>query len=226
MPRSHAGIAGPASAVVSTQTMNNRLQLLIASANKGKVAEYRELLDGLECDLLSVQDAGISGEVEETGSTYEENARLKAVTCAGRSGLITLADDSGLEVDALGGEPGIRSARYAGANATDAQRVAYLLAKLKDVPVGQRAARFVCVIAIATPGGEVTFCRGECPGAIVTQPRGDRGFGYDPAFLLPEMGVTVAELPSETKNRLSHRGRAAAIARQVLQQFIDGGTTR
>jgi XTP/dITP diphosphohydrolase len=207
-------------------SMNTRLQLLIASANKGKVAEYRELLEGLECDLLSVEDAGISGEVEETGGTYEENARLKAVTCAARSGLITLADDSGLEVDALGGEPGVRSARYAGANATDAQRVAYLLEKLRNVPVERRSARFVCVIAIATPGGEVTFCRGECPGAIVTQPRGDRGFGYDPAFLLPERGVTMAELPPEMKNRLSHRGRAAAKARMVLEQFIDGGTTR
>ena len=206
--------------------MKTRLQLLIASANKGKVAEYRELLDGLDCDLLSVDDAGISGDVEETGTTYEENARLKAVTCAERSGLITLADDSGLEVDALGGEPGVRSARYAGEHATDAQRVEYLLQKLKDVPPERRGARFVCVIAMAVPGGEVTFCRGECPGAIVMQPRGDKGFGYDPAFLLPELGVTVAELEPEVKNRLSHRGRAAVKARVVLEHFIDGDMSR
>ncbi len=208
------------------RTMNTRLQLLIASANQGKVAEYRELLEGLECDLLSVQDAGISGDVEETGQTYEENARLKAVTCAARSGLVTLADDSGLEVDALGGEPGVRSARYAGPGATDAQRVAYLLEKLKDVPQERRGARFVCVIAIAVPDGGVTFCRGECPGAIVIEPRGGRGFGYDPAFFLPELGVTMAELTPEMKNRLSHRGRAAAKARVVLEQFIDGGRSR
>ncbi len=206
--------------------MKSRLRLLIASANRGKVAEYRELLDGLQCDLLSLQDAGISGEVEETGNTYEENARLKAVTCASRSGLVTLADDSGLEVDALDGEPGVFSARYAGSNATDAQRVAYLLEKLKGVPAEQRGARFVCVIAVAVPGGDVTFCRGECPGVIVTQPRGTRGFGYDPAFFLPELGVTVAELPPDVKNRLSHRGRAAVKARRVLQQFIDGGKSR
>ncbi len=202
------------------------LKLLIASANRGKVSEFRSLLDGLDIQLLSVQDAGIPGDVEETGSTYEENARLKAVTCAAQSSLLTLADDSGLEVDALGGEPGVRSARYAGEGATDVDRVAYLLRKLEGVPVERRGARFVCVIAIATPEGDVTFCRGECPGSIVTEPRGERGFGYDPAFLFPELGVTMAELPPEVKNRLSHRGRAAGKAREVLERFIDGGMCR
>ncbi len=206
--------------------LGTRLRLLVASANRGKVSEYRSLLDGLDIEFLSVQDAGISRDVDETGSTYEENARLKAVTCAAQSGLLTLADDSGLEVDALGGEPGVRSARYAGERATDAERVAYLLQKLEGVPSEHRGARFVCVIAIATPDGEVTFCRGECPGSIVTEPRGDRGFGYDPAFLLPELGVTMAELAPEVKNRLSHRGRAAVVAREVLKGFIDGGRSR
>ncbi len=206
--------------------MANRLRLLIASANKGKVAEYRALLNGLDCELLSLADVGLDGDIPETGTTFEENARIKAVECAARSKLVTLADDSGLEVEALGGEPGIRSARYAGERATDAQRVAYLLRKLEGVPPERRSARFVCVIAIATPEGDVTFCHGECPGMIVTQPRGDRGFGYDPAFLLPEMGVTMAELPPEVKNRLSHRGRAAAIARDVLGRFIDAARTR
>lgn len=203
-----------------------RLKVLVASANRGKVSEYNSLLEGLDIELLSVQDAGVSGDVEETGSTYEENARLKAVTCAERSGLLTLADDSGLEVDALDGEPGVRSARYAGEDATDAERVAYLLNKLEGVPHEQRTARFVCVIAIATPAGEVTFCRGQCHGYIATQPRGDRGFGYDPAFLVLELGATMAELPPDVKNRISHRGRAATLAREVLQGFIDGGRCR
>ncbi len=206
--------------------MAPRLKLLIASANRGKVSEYRTLLDGLDLELLSVQDAGITGEVEETGSTYEENARLKAVTCAMQSGLLTLADDSGLEVDALYGEPGVRSARYAGENATDQERVAYLLKRLEGVPEERRGARFVCVIAIATREGNVTFCHGECSGSIVFEPRGDRGFGYDPAFLLPGLGITMAELPPEEKNRLSHRGRAAAAAREVLREFVDADTPR
>ena len=206
--------------------MGTRLRLLVATANRGKVAEYRALLDGLDCELLSLRDAGVSGDIPETGETYEQNARLKAETCAAASGLLTLADDSGLEVEALNGEPGIRSARYAGDDATDAQRVEYLLEKLKGVPPERRGARFVCVIAIATPGGDVTFCRGECPGSIVTEPRGDRGFGYDPVFLLSDIGLTMAELPPEVKNRLSHRGRAAGAARRVLARFIDDGRGR
>ncbi len=207
----------------SSLLAQTKLQVLVASANRGKVSEYNALLEGLEIELLSVRDAGISGEVEETGSTYEENARLKAETCVERSGLLTLADDSGLEVDVLYGEPGVRSARYAGEGATDAERVAYLLRKLEGIPAEKRTARFVCVIAIATPTGEVTFCRGECHGQIVIEPRGELGFGYDPAFFVPELDATMAELPPEIKNRISHRGRAAALARDVLQGFIDEG---
>ena len=206
--------------------MSDRLRVLIASSNQGKVAEYQELLAGLDCELLSLGDVGISGDIAETGDTYDQNASLKAVECAARSGLLTLADDSGLEVEALGGEPGVRSARYAGEHASDRQRVAYLLEKLRDVPAERRGARFVCVIAIATPAGEVTFCRGECPGMIVTEPRGERGFGYDPAFLLMDLGLTMAELPPGIKNQLSHRGRAVVSARQVLKQFIDDGRSR
>ena len=206
--------------------MGTRLRILIASANRGKVSEYRDLLDGLDCELLSLGDAGIEGDIAETGSTYEQNARLKAVECAARSGLLTLADDSGLEVEALGGEPGVRSARYAGDHANDAQRVAHLLEKLKGVPCERRGARFVCVIAIATPEGDVTLCRGECPGSIVTEPLGKRGFGYDPVFLLAELGLTMAQLPPDVKNRLSHRGRAASAARQVLRRFIDAAKSR
>jgi len=204
----------------------DRPKLLIATLNPGKVAEYRSLLDGIPCDLVSLADAGIRGDVEETGETYDENAQLKAAVCAERSGLVTLADDSGLEVEALGGEPGVYSARYAGEDATDAERVEYLLSKMEGVPEAERGARFVCVIAIATPDGGVTFCRGECRGTIVREPRGELGFGYDPAFFIPELGRTVAELPPGVKNRVSHRGRAAAEARRVLLRFIDEGRCR
>ena len=198
-------------------------RLLIATANRGKVAEYGELLAGLDCTLLSLADVGISGSIEESGATYEENARIKAVECAARSGIVTLADDSGLEVDALGGEPGVISARYAGDDATDAERVAYLLGKMEGVPESERGGRFVCVVAIAFPDGNVMFCYGECPGRIVTEPRGERGFGYDPAFFVAELGRTMAELPPEVKNEISHRGRAAAKARDVLRKLIDAG---
>ncbi|MFC2009163.1 XTP/dITP diphosphatase [Chloroflexota bacterium] len=201
-------------------------RLLIATANRGKVVEYGELLAGIDCTLLSLADVGISGSIEESGTTYEENARLKAVECAARSGIVTLADDSGLEVDALGGEPGVFSARYAGDNATDSERVAYLLSKLEGVPESERRARFVCVIAIAFPDGDVMYCHGECAGRIVTEPRGERGFGYDPAFFVPELGRTVAELSPDVKNEISHRGRAAAKARDVLGKLIDAGRLR
>jgi len=206
--------------------MTTRPRLLIATANSGKVAEYWSLLAGLDCQLLSLRDAAISGDVAENGATYAENARIKAVAYATRSGLVTLADDSGLEVDALGGEPGIYSARYAGEGATDAERVAFLLHKLEGVVPEHRGARFVCVIAIALPDGEVTFCRGECSGVIAAVPRGATGFGYDPVFLLPDRGLTVAELEPGEKNRVSHRGRAAALARDVIRDFIDAGRCR
>ncbi|MBN1856505.1 MAG: XTP/dITP diphosphatase [Dehalococcoidia bacterium] len=200
-----------------------RPRLLVATANRGKVAEYEALLEGLDCELVSLADVGVVGDVEETGTTYEENARIKAWAGAARSGLVTLADDSGLEVDALYGAPGIYSARYAGDDASDADRVAYLLENMKGVPWPQRTARFVCVIALALPDGEVTLCRGECAGFIVEEPRGTEGFGYDPAFFVPELNRTVSELPAEVKNRISHRGKAAVEARKVLRNFIDEG---
>ena len=201
-------------------------RLLIATANRGKVAEYEALLEGLDCSLVSLADVGITGSVEETGTTYDENARIKACAGAAGSGLVTLADDSGLEVDALEGAPGIYSARYAGDGASDGDRVAHLLEEMKGVPWSQRTARFVCVIALATPDGDVSLCRGECPGFIVEEPRGSEGFGYDPAFFLPELNRTVSELPAEVKNRVSHRGKAAVEARKVLRNFIDAGRWR
>jgi len=192
-------------------------RLLLATTNKGKAAEYRDLFKGLDFELVTLDQAGISREADESYNTFEENARHKAAFYAELGGLLTLADDSGLEVDALNGEPGVRSSRYAGDNATDADRVSYLLDKLKDIPQQKRRARFRCVIAVARPGGPVETVEGVCDGYIAMEPRGRNGFGYDPVFYLPEYGRTIAELSPETKNRISHRGRAAVKARRLLE---------
>jgi XTP/dITP diphosphohydrolase len=194
-------------------------KLLLATNNKGKAREYKSLLSGIPFELVTPAEVGISTEVEETGKTFEENAKLKATALAAESQLLTLADDSGLEVDALGGEPGTLSARYAGENASDSDRVNYLLSKMQGVPQEKRQARFKCVIAIATPDGKVELCSGECDGFIALRPKGNKGFGYDPIFYLPELGKTMAELPPEEKNRISHRARAAAKAREVLRKL-------
>jgi XTP/dITP diphosphohydrolase len=193
-------------------------KILLATTNKGKAREFQALLAGIPCEMVTLSERCITTEVAETGNTYEENARLKAVTLAKESGMLTLADDSGLEVNALGGEPGVRSARYAGKIASDADRNNFLLAKLKGLPETKRTARFVCVIAIATPDGKVTTCKGECRGLITTAPRGAHGHGYDPVFYVPEQGKTMAELTMEEKNRVSHRARAAAKARNWLMK--------
>lgn len=193
-------------------------KLLLATNNEGKAREYRSLLEGVPFELVTPAEVGISTEVVEVGKSFEENARLKATTLAAESRLLALADDSGLEVEALGGEPGTLSARYAGEGASDEYRASYLLTKLEGVPQERRTARFRCVIAIATPEGEVELCSGECDGVIAFAPSGEGGFGYDPIFYLPEMGKTMAELSPETKNRISHRGRAAAKARELLKE--------
>jgi XTP/dITP diphosphohydrolase len=191
-------------------------KLLLATNNKAKVREYRSLLRGIPHQIVTLAEQGITTVVDESGGSFAENARLKAVTLAKESGLLSLADDSGLEVDALNGEPGPLSARYAGEGATDADRIDYLLSRLKDVPPGKRTARFRCVIAIATPEGKVELCEGECRGLIADAPKGSHGFGYDPVFYLPELGKTMAELEPGEKNRISHRALAAAKAREVL----------
>jgi XTP/dITP diphosphohydrolase len=198
-------------------------KLLVATTNKGKVAEYRYLFQGLPFDLVTPTDAGIVTDVEEGDVSMEDNARHKAMTYATLSGLLTAADDSGLEVDALNGEPGIRSARYAGENASDSDRVNYLLAKLKDVPQEKRSARFRCIIAVATPERILATCEGTCEGVIAFQPKGSNGFGYDPIFYFPEYDKTMAELTSEVKNCISHRARAAQKAYPVLEQLIEKG---
>jgi XTP/dITP diphosphohydrolase len=190
--------------------------LLLATFNPGKIREYLVLLRGIPFRITTLADHGIQDVVAESGSSYEQNARLKAVTYAKLSRTATLADDSGLEVDALGGAPGVRSARYAGEAATDADKVDLVLAKLKGIPQKKRRARFKCVIVIATPEGRTNVCYGECRGIIALEARGENGFGYDPIFFLPEFGKTMAELPPETKNRISHRALAGLKAREVL----------
>lgn len=192
--------------------------LLLATNNQGKVREYQSLLKSLPFELVTLAEQGITTAVDEVGESLEENARLKATVLAAESQLLALADDSGLEVDALGGEPGRLSARYAGEGASDRDRVNYLLLRLKDVSWSERSACFRCVIAVATPGGEVELCRGECRGVITFEPRGKQGFGYDPVFYFPELGKTMAELPLAIKNQVSHRGQAARKVSQVLKK--------
>ena len=196
--------------------------MLLATKNPAKVREYSSLLDGLPFELTTPAREGIDREIEETGTTLEENATLKATTCARLTDLITLADDSGLEVEALGGEPGPLSRRYAGENASDRERNESLLARLSKVPWGRRKARFRCVIAIAAPSEKVQLCQGECQGIIAFGPKGDNGFGYDPIFYLPQKDKTMAELTPEEKNRLSHRGQAALKAREFLKNLAGG----
>ncbi|MFC1978517.1 XTP/dITP diphosphatase [Chloroflexota bacterium] len=194
-------------------------ELLVATNNKGKLKEYNVLLKGIPFTLVSLAQQGIDFDVAETGSTFEQNAALKASEYASASGLMTLADDSGLEVDALGGKPGVMSARYAGEGATDADRVNYLLAKIIDVPWEKRTARFKCVIAIAIKGEDVKICYGTCSGYITHQPKGTNGFGYDPIFYFPELDRTMAELTFEQKNSVSHRGKAASQAHKLLMSL-------
>jgi XTP/dITP diphosphohydrolase len=181
--------------------------------------EYAELLKGLPFELTTLAEQGIKEEVEETGSSLEQNAISKATAYARLSGLITLADDSGLEVDALGGEPGPLSRRYAGDNVTDEERNNFLLAKLSNIPWQKRTARFRCVIAIATPEGRVGIGEGECEGLIAYVAKGEGGFGYDPIFYLPDHGKHMAELTLEEKNRISHRAKAAQKARRILERL-------
>ena len=194
-------------------------KLLLATNNQAKVREYKSLLSDLPYELVTLAEQSITVVVNEVGKSMEENARLKATVLAAQSQLLTLADDSGLEVDALGGEPGRLSARYAGENASDRERISYLLARLNGIPWEKRTARFRCIIALATPDGKVEFCSGKCRGLITFTPRGEHGFGYDPIFYLPELDKTMAELPLVQKNQVSHRGQAARQVYQVLAKL-------
>ncbi len=195
-------------------------QLLIASTNPGKLREFQEILGGEPFELLLPAQLGIFLEVEEDGATYAENAAKKALAYCQAAGLVTLADDSGLEVEALGGAPGLYSARYSPiAGATDADRRAHLLANLKGVARPWKA-RFHCTVAVAAPGRGVKLCVGNCPGEIIPTERGTGGFGYDPIFQLEGRAETMAELESAEKNRLSHRALAVRAAIPILHELF------
>jgi len=197
------------------------MKLLIATHNEGKKREYEALFHDGRLRLITLTDMGIRDEVAETGATYAENALLKACGYAALTGLLTLADDSGLEVDALGGAPGVYSARYAGKGASDEDRCRLLLSELQGVPDEQRSARFRCAIALAWPGGRSEVVEGACEGVITHEPKGVHGFGYDPVFYVAELGQTMAQLPQELKNQISHRALAAAKARDILERELD-----
>ncbi len=196
-------------------------QLLLASNNQGKLREIRALLADIPVEIVTPSQLGVSLKVEESGGTYAENAALKGIAYARELGLLTMADDSGLEVDALDGAPGVQSARYAPKpGATDADRRAYLLRNLADKP-RPWTARFRCVVVLVLPPDEaahdaVNYAEGVCPGEIIPEERGTNGFGYDPVFLLPELGRTMAELSMDEKNGLSHRARALRVAQPIL----------
>jgi XTP/dITP diphosphohydrolase len=196
-------------------------KLLIATNNQGKVQELHELLQGMDIELVTPSQLGLDLDVLEDGLTYAENATKKAVAFAKASNLISLADDSGLEVDALNGEPGLYSARYGSTNGeklSDAGRRKYLLSKLQDKPQPWPA-RFHATIAIAIPNGDIHLAVGICEGEIIPTERGTGGFGYDPIFLLPELGKTMAELTMDEKNHLSHRAKAVMNAKGILERI-------
>jgi XTP/dITP diphosphohydrolase len=197
------------------------MKLVLATRNKGKIAEIKEILADFQAiELLSLADFPDLPKIEETGTTFKENAILKAKTIAKLTGYLTLADDSGLTVEYLNGAPGVYSARYAGENATDAENNAKLLKALAGVPWEKRKAAFVCVIALCWPQGECYTCEGRCEGIIALEPKGNYGFGYDPLFYVPAYGKTMAELGPEIKNQISHRAMALKGLKPLLEKIL------
>lgn len=197
------------------------MKLVLATGNQGKVREIKAILGDSDIEVYSLKDFPEIGEIVEDGLTFAENAVKKAQAVSAATKMLALADDSGLEVDYLNGAPGIYSARFAGEGKSDADNNAKLLSLLQDVPAAKRTARFRCVIAICTPGGQVYTAEGACEGVIGFTPKGDRGFGYDPLFYLPEYDQTFAELDLDLKNRISHRGQALANAKTVLAEVVE-----
>ncbi len=200
--------------------MSLSAKILIASANRGKLREFQAILSDSRFDFCLPADLGLNLEVEENGQTYADNAALKARAYCAASGLICMADDSGLEVDALGGQPGLYSARYSPLpGASDADRRAFLLHNLEGKP-RPWPAHFHCTVAIGVPDGRLLFSEGDCPGEIIPEERGSNGFGYDPIFVVAGTQLTMAELPEAEKNRISHRGRAVQAALPLLEELF------
>ena len=195
-------------------------KLIIATKNQGKIKEIREMLNELPFEVVSMTEEGITGDIEENGSTFEENALIKAREVMSASGQIVMADDSGLEVDYLDGAPGIYSARYGGEGASDEDRYKKILGQLENVPFEKRTARFVCAIAVAFPDKTELVVRGTCEGYITLKPAGSNGFGYDPLFYLPEFDRTMAQISSEEKNKISHRSKALNLILGKLKQKL------
>ena len=198
------------------------MKLLVATRNKGKVAELADMLADLQIRWLGLEDIPEIDQIAETGRTFEENAILKAAGYAVRTGMLTLADDSGLEVDALDGRPGVHTARYGGTALRPVQRYELLLEEMKGVPWPKRTARFRCSVALATPKAVEAVESGVCEGMIALEPAGEGGFGYDPIFYLPERGKTMAQLQAGVKHRISHRGQAFAAIAPLLRKMLLG----
>ena len=196
------------------------MELVLASNNKGKLKEIRALAGPFGIDVRTAAELGFYEDVEETGDTFEENARLKASVVAKALGRPALADDSGLVVEALGGAPGVYSARYGGGHGDDAANNKRLMAEMENVPPAKRGAAFVCVMVCQKPDGGEIMAEGRLEGVIAREPAGENGFGYDPVFFLPELGLTTAQIPREKKNAISHRGNALRGLMEKLPEFL------
>lgn len=197
------------------------MRIVVATGNKGKLRELESMLVPMGVEVKSLSDYPGIPEVVEDGETFEENAVKKARAIQEATGEIALADDSGLEVDCLGGAPSVRSARFAGEEKNDRANNEKLLKLLEGVPFSRRKARFRCVVALALPGGKTITTEGTCEGVIGTEPVGDKGFGYDPIFIVPDLGLTFSEIDLEVKNRISHRGKALSLAKEAIRGLID-----
>ena len=196
-------------------------KLIFATGNQGKLKEIREIMADLDVEVLSMKEAGVQTEIEENGTTFEENAVIKARAVGKLTGELTLADDSGLEIDYLNKEPGVYSARYMGEDTSYHVKNASLIKRLEGVPMEQRTARFVCVIAAVFPDGRVETARGTIEGVIGYEERGENGFGYDPIFYVPELNCSTAELTPGQKNEISHRGKALRKMIEILKEAWD-----
>jgi len=195
-------------------------KIILATQNAGKIREFAQMMEKYEIEVLSLLDLNYTDEIEETGATFEENALIKAREIASQYNAIVVADDSGLEIDALKGAPGVYSARYAGDTCHDDANMDKVLAELKEVPDHQRTARFVCTLAVIDEQGKETLVRGTCEGKIWHEKRGSGGFGYDPIFYLPKLGKTMAELLKDEKNALSHRGQAFKKLALIMGELL------